>query len=220
MYARFVALFGLWLGLYCLPVAAEETRSTGATPARSTAKRSQEFVQHYEAGMRHYAQKEYAAAVDRLQLAFQIEQKPRLLYNLARCHFELGHAEEALSLYQRFLRLEVNPPEDIRKRANEESMRAQEMIRAAEQFRPVEDPRPNKRDPPAGGNRLAKPTTSAGSVDGKPGATAVESVPIYKRWWFWTAIGGVTLVATVAGVAAGSAGSQPSIPSRSYSPGF
>ena len=34
----------------------------------------------------------------------EIQQLPRLLYNLARAHIQLGRAEAALGLYQKFLR--------------------------------------------------------------------------------------------------------------------
>ena len=85
------------------------------------------------------------------------------------------------------------------------------------------------------GNRLSGLSMSAeelsqsakkiGSFISKPGSAAVAAAevteaageepgaggPVYKKWWFWTAVGVVALggVATAAGVAANNSGGRP-----------
>ena len=60
--------------------------------------RSEEFRRHYDDALRLYEQGQYQSAIDEFQAAYAIKQLPRLLYNLARSHFQLGHAQEALEI--------------------------------------------------------------------------------------------------------------------------
>jgi hypothetical protein len=53
-----------------------------------------------------------------------------------------------------------------------------------------------------------------------PGTLAIAAVPapastpapVYKKWWFWTAIGAVIVAGVVIGVAASAAPSRPACP--------
>ena len=62
------------------------------------------FQEHYDRGVKLYGERDYGQAIEEFQAAFAIRQLPRLLFNMAQAHRKLGHAGEALGLYQRYLR--------------------------------------------------------------------------------------------------------------------
>ena len=63
---------------------------------------------HARQGLKLYELGKYAEAVDELELAYERKPVPALLFNIAQCHRQLGHAEEAARLYRAFLR--SDPP--------------------------------------------------------------------------------------------------------------
>ncbi|PSM32194.1 hypothetical protein BVG81_001405 [Haliangium sp. UPWRP_2] len=198
---------------------------------RGAAQRASAFARLYERGMRHYATKEYVAAIDALGAAYQVEQKPPLLFYLARCHIELGHAEDALRLYALFEPLANNPPAELRKQMQEDKVRAQALLDAAEQLDPVPPvpfvPAAGDRRPPSPGIDVRPPNLAERPTpiedDLRPLVPTAQ--PVYRRWWFWTALGGGVAVAAVAVVVAATRvwtpqSQRPAIPSDVYSPEF
>jgi hypothetical protein len=51
-----------------------------------------------------FEQKKYNAALGKYESAYRIFPSPKILFNIAEAHRELGHAEEASTYYERFLK--------------------------------------------------------------------------------------------------------------------
>jgi tetratricopeptide (TPR) repeat protein len=85
------ALLGLALLLALVsPAAANEDALRG------------EARQHFDAGTRHFEQREYRLALEDFARAYERAPYPDLVYNMARCREELGDYAGAIADYQRF----------------------------------------------------------------------------------------------------------------------
>lgn len=184
------------------PVASPATEAT-SSPAAEPASSAAGFSKHLERGLALYDQAAYSNALREFEAAYEIQQLPRLLYNLARAHIQLGHAEAALGLYQKFLRIDPGAPDEIKRQAREDMTRAGAMIEAAERIRAIKDRQPVAPEP--------APSLPAVS---HTGPRDKEVLPAYKRWWFWPAIsGGVALFGgAIAGGILGYRASHPPLP--------
>lgn len=58
---------------------------------------------HFHAGRDYYERGDYESALRELTLAYDMSQRPELLYNLGSCHERMGHWAEAVELYDRYL---------------------------------------------------------------------------------------------------------------------
>jgi tetratricopeptide (TPR) repeat protein len=151
------------------------------------------------------------------------EQKPLsgFLFNIAQCYRNLGEPERARFFYRRYLTLEPHTPN----RALVEDL-ITEMTRLLDQAaRPEATPaRPAAADsgkPPAFAPvataapypplRAAPPPAFESSPPSEASLSEAPASdrPVYKRWWFWTAIGAVA-AASVVGVVLLGRNSDPS----------
>lgn len=146
------------------------TSAAEEKPDRSTRARSL-----YEAG-------EYRAAAAAYEAAYKADPKPEYLYNLAQCHRQakdlqgLKKAAHALNAY-----LRERPEAKNRAAVEEEIADLEERIKVLQ----------------------ARAPTAAESLNNvllTPTAPPQESVPIYKKWWLWTAVGVVVAGAVTAAV--------------------
>lgn len=211
-YSLFLVSVGTLALFLLLGAPAHAESSEPARVVRGKAQSS--FARRYEAAMKLYEQGHLSEAIDEFQAAFELEQKPRLLYNMARAHFRLGHAEETLSLQQKFLQLEPNPPAEIKQQAEEDIVKSRGMIRIAEQLRV--DATERKKE------QAASNQPGLVSADPQPHSDRVAGpTPLYKRWWLWTAVGGgLAVVAGVVGGAVAYRQAHPSLPEPVYDPTF
>ena len=58
---------------------------------------------HFQKGTRLYEVGDYRQALDEFKAAHLAKPDPAFLYNIAQCHRQLGEAEQAVTLYKRFL---------------------------------------------------------------------------------------------------------------------
>lgn len=173
-------------------------------PAGTTPPVASEFSQQLNRGLRLYEEGDYSGALSAFESAYEMQQLPRLLYNMGRAHMKLGHAQEALKRYQQFLRLDTEAPEDIRKQALEGINRANELL-------PTEQTRAKKEGLGLGLADSAEPPADALGISAQ---RTPEPVPLHKRWWLWTAIGGgvALLGGAVAGGVVGYRQTHPALP--------
>lgn len=172
--------------------AREEPASVEREPSkRGKRDRSDEFERSFARGVELYEQGRYSLSIEEFERAYQIKNLPRVLYNMARAHFKLGHSREALALYERFLSTDAAPPLEQKQQAEEDMRTARRLIEAEEQ---IQAGTPALRADGAGTAADAQLTTPPRDVQ--------PQTPIVKRWWFWTILGG----AAAAGVAAGVGG--------------
>ena len=171
-----------------------------ARPERAAAKqRAERAAAHYKIGRFAEALTDYTAAYD-------IAPVPEILFNIGQCHFQLGRFDRAIFFYERYLGDRPNAPN----RALVESLLGEARQNLDRQRTRSLAPSTALssdgagREPAAGGLDA--------SLDARAGHD--ESRPIYRRWWFWTAIG-VAAVAAGATVYAVSADPSSDLPERS-----
>lgn len=112
---------------------------------------------------------------------------PWLLINIGRTLHRLGRPREALDHYERFKQAESRPDAETQARLEKYITQAKALAETSS---------------PTVGQPTPSPSPS-------PTTVPVSDTPIYKKWWFWTAIGGgVLAVAVITGAAVGA--SRPS----------
>lgn len=144
----------------------------------------------------------YSAALASFEQAYQLKQVPRLLFNIAQCHRQLGNHEKAVSFFQRFL--ETGPDAAQAKATRElianERAKAAEADRLkreeAEVARKVELER--AREAAAKAEADLKRASLEAALKQPPPSPVDTNPPVYKRWWFWGAVGVVVAGTTTA----------------------
>lgn len=163
---------------------------------------------HYEQAVALFEQGRFDAALAEFQAAYMQRQMPWLLINMGRTLHRLGKPKEALEQYDLYTKAESRIDAETRQRLDKYVAQAQ----AQAQAQPA-DPGPALTAVPTATPDKTSPPKSPGSSD----------KPLYKKWWFWTAIGGAAAVVIVTGVAVGvTAGRSSSLPSdiMVYRPAF
>jgi tetratricopeptide (TPR) repeat protein len=160
-----------------------------ATPASTTAPASTpadvEIDEHVAQGHRLYQLGRYQEAIAEYRRAYELRADPPFLFQIAESYRQLGATEQALFYYDRYLAGAADGPD---RDAAEERVSELESLRA----------RPPAAAPPG---LIAAPGAGAGA---KP------PTPLWRRWWFWTAIGAALAAGvTVAALAGRSESSVP-----------
>lgn len=76
---------------------------------------------YFTLGQELYNRSDYAGALVQFEQSYKYAQKPALLFNIARCHESLGHPDEAIEYYERYMA--TNPPAEERIGARIENLR-------------------------------------------------------------------------------------------------
>jgi len=155
----------------------------------------------FQRGNQHYALGEYQAALQEFKEAYRNFEEPTFLFNIGQCERQLEQRADAIRAYRMYL---VNAPDA----PNRDTVRA--LIERLE--RELADERAAKPTTPATVTVSPAPVPAAAlPAKESPAVTEIHrSKPAYKRWWFWTAIGGVVVAGAAAGVAV--ALTRPSTP--------
>jgi len=175
-------------------------RAQGVSAARDHFRRGTTL---YDLGRYHDAAKEYEAA-------FESKDDPALLFNIAQSYRLAHEYNEAMRAYRSFLRRVPDAPNaaQVRERIRE----MQELIdkQKETESRPPMGPMPEP----------TQPETPQTAPSAQPAASAAapvsteqprsERTPLYKKWWLWTAVGGVLVVGAVVGIAVGVTANQDS----------
>jgi tetratricopeptide (TPR) repeat protein len=160
--------------------------------------------EHFNAGMAHFNLQEYKQAIPEFEAAYRLVPDPVFLYNLAQAHRLSDNPERALYFYRAYLR--ANP--DAPNRSDVEG-RITQLEKLLEQKRNVNRPpdaviAPGEKTPP---ETIPSQTTPAQAtvapVETHAEAPPPEHKPIYKKWWLWTAVGGVVVVGLGVGLGVG-----------------
>lgn len=165
--------------------------SLGTASADGTKSRARAHVAKADIA---YKAERYDEALVHYTDAHAIYPVPALLFNIGQCHRNLKHFDLAAEAYQGFL---LQSPPTAPNRGLVEDLLAQvlrelaaERVLAAERLAALEASRRGREE--AATRIEPAPVLSAMRVD------TSRARPIYKKWWFWTALG-------VAAVAAGGA---------------
>jgi tetratricopeptide (TPR) repeat protein len=177
----------------CLVVAAGSALADDGEQAKELFKKAQA----------HYAVGEYQEAADAYQSAYKLKPDPALLFNAAQALRLAGKLDRALTLYRNYLRFYPDA-------ANADSVLGQiakvekqiEAERAAATAPPAVSAPP---DPAPAAMPLPPPAATQAPLLSAT-APPPEERPIYKKVWFWGAVGGVVAAAVVVAVVLSSGG--------------
>jgi hypothetical protein len=156
------------------------------SPQPPSAESEQLARAEFERAQRAYDLGRFETAIVHYSRAYEAMPLPALLFNIAQCHRLLGEYAQAAFFYRRYLDLAGSPSN---------APLTRELLSEMEQ-RQSERER-HERDTAA---------RASAALAMNPDGT-IQSDPLYKRWWFWAAVGG----AVVAGMTAVTiANNQPS----------
>ncbi len=143
--------------------------------------------QHYDTALELFQDGRYEAALSEFQAAYEQRQMPWLLVNIGRTLHRLGRLKEAIAHYERYQQSGLGTDPETNQKAREYLAQARLL--------------------------LAQAPKTPGSADSATAAGGQESAPRYKKWWFWTAIGGGVAVVAIVGIGLGvGLKSEPSPP--------
>jgi tetratricopeptide (TPR) repeat protein len=147
----------------------------------------------------------YDDAAAEYERAYEAVPDPVLLFNIGQSYRQAGKPEKALVSYRAYLR---TAPTDAPNRAQVE-------VRVRELETLVVQQKASQAAPPPGTLPAPSPTPASAPAATPPSAAPVlvqapepahdEPRPVYTRWWFWTAVGGVLVLGAV-GIALASRG--------------
>ena len=146
----------------------------------------------YDEATEHYRLGRFTQALVGYEAAYALYKAPPFLFNIAQCHFQLQNWDRAVFFFEGYLRDQPNATnralvEDLIREARERQTAAREIehrrLDLAKQKLEIERKQ---------SDALARELElHALSLKPEP------QPPVYKKWWFWTIVGGVA----VAGVA-------------------
>jgi len=158
--------------------------------ARADDRATREAKKLYEEGMKQYNLRDFRAALEAFKAGYLARPDAAFLFNIGQCERFLGDPAESAYAYRAFLRERPDAPN----RADVERLIAEEdeLARRAEAAR---------RSPPAAPGASSTQAPAAIANSSTPN-TKEERLPIYKRWWLWTAVaGGVAIAGGAIGLA-------------------
>jgi tetratricopeptide (TPR) repeat protein len=171
---------------------------------------AQDFKTHYDLGLALYQAQKFDEAIPEFKAAYDIDPKPQLLFNIAQAYRKAGHPREAIQYYDRYLSVNPGIDTDTRRKVDGYLAEARNTLAALElemKRRLAEEKAAREPEPPP------PPLLSPGpapppqpQVLSPPVMNPVDppqATPVYKRWWFWTIIGGVVAAGVVTGVVVG-----------------
>ncbi|MSP60930.1 MAG: hypothetical protein EXR72_11410 [Myxococcales bacterium] len=103
---------------------------------------------HFQQGIEHYNQLEFAAALKEFQAARLIKGLPAFDYNIGRCLDRMERYEEAVSAYERYVALAPQAPDAAEIRERIRTLKDRRAAIASEQAAPIPQAPPSSAAPP------------------------------------------------------------------------
>lgn len=201
MLARSWLFVGVLLGVLSIAAPAFADRATAAEAQRA-----------YQRGLKHYNLSQWQAALEAFQAAYLAKPDPALLFNIGQCQRQLADYRNAANSFRAFLREQPNIA--ATQQTQVEGLLLQ-MEQAQQEARASQPPQGLVAPPSA---EPGPSSESAATVGEAPTATTTATTspvvkrPLYKKWWLWTAVGGVLVVGVGVGVGVGLAASRVHYP--------
>jgi tetratricopeptide (TPR) repeat protein len=179
-----------------------------AGDARAADPSAEKARAHFQQGDTYFKLDKYANALQEFEKAYLAKQDASFLYNIAQCHRLMGNRVEAIRFYKRYI---ADAPTAANRPVAEKHIRDLEAAQAAgEPTGPHVTPAPATPAGDTGGSAPpppspAPPTAVALNAPTEPPLPAPSGTvlassqspsqsnddPIYTKWWFWTAVGGL-----------------------------
>ena len=181
------------LAIVCMlaaAAAAQPAKAPTAADPKVEAKRL------FDEATEHYKVAEFTQALTGYEAAYALFKAPAFLFNIAQCHFQLQTWDRAIFFFESYLREQPDAAnrslvEDLMREARERQAAA----RQAEQHKlDLEKERLEleRRESEHLAKELELQTLSL---------TAPKEPPVYKKWWFWSIVGGVAVASIATTVA-------------------
>ncbi|MFO0578475.1 MAG: hypothetical protein U1A78_31100 [Polyangia bacterium] len=166
-----------------------------AAPAAGADKRTaRELI---DSATKRFAAGEYDAAIGDFFAAYQKKSLPALLFNIAQAHRKAGHWDEALTVYERFMKEDPKSPLLPEAEAHAAAMRAKIDAEKASAEREAAERLAKQRADEAEALALAREAERKKAEAALLLAAERKEKPVYKRAWFWGVIGGVVAAAAI-----------------------
>jgi hypothetical protein len=176
------------------------------TPAHAE---KQDARKHYDKATAAFGLGNFADAANEYEAAFRLRPDPALLYNCAQSYRLAGNKVRAAELYRNYLRLygEASNAEDARRHLSDLELElAAERAAQTRPGVPAEPPSPT--DATSGPVPAVPSVTSLAPPPAVPPSLAEaprpateghdDTRPLYRRSWFWIAVGAAVVGGTVA----------------------
>jgi hypothetical protein len=152
--------------------------------------------QSFHTAMQHYALAEWEAALKDFTEAFRAYEEPVFLFNIAQCHRQLGHHQEAVTFYRSYLRSlpEARNREEVRELIVKLETTMAEA--SAAQKMPPQGPREPNLPPIIGTTPLPPPAPAVAPPPPAPRPNPPDLAPgrSLKRAGLGLGVGGVVLI--------------------------
>jgi hypothetical protein len=151
---------------------------------------------------------DYKTGADRLGDLYVETNDPTLLYNQARCYEQNNQNQQAIDRFREYLRktaAQLTPEvrAEVEQHITECKARMKEEERtAAPTDATIAPPAPPPSLPPTPDPTAQAPVTSPAGLNVSETAAPAqaEASPLYKKWWFWGAVGAVVVAGTVTAI--------------------
>lgn len=166
-----------------------------AAPASNDKRSTRELI---DSATKHFAAGEYDAAISDFYAAYQKKPIPALLFNIAQAHRKAEHWQEALTLYERFMKDDPKSQLVPEAEAHSAAMRARIDAQKASAEREAAERLAKQRAEEAEALAVAREAERKKAEAALLLAASRKSEkPIYKRGWFWGIVGGVVAAAAI-----------------------
>lgn len=165
---------------------------------------------------------EYESALQSFRAAYRAYEDASFLFNIAQCQRQLGQTADALRSYRAYLREAPGTPnraqvqqliaemEQTLRREQESRMRPPQGTLRPDSNAVPEAPRSGEPESAAPATEAPPPPATTSEPAHAPAnavatsaPTPSERTPLYKKWWLWTAVGGVVVVGVAIGLGVG-----------------
>lgn len=181
-------------------------------------------------GLELYRQQHFAEALAAFRQAYAQAERPNIALNIAQCYRKLNRPKEAIRYYRLYIRQwdARNPgqPSPYQAEVAQHLTRLQHQLAQAKADRSEAARTGEAPSPQRGSESLGVPTLQkrTGALPALAGTSAVppQSIekprPLYKRWWFWAAVGAVLASTAAVAIVAAQPG-DATVPAGSLPPG-
>lgn len=146
-----------------------------------------------------FASGQFAAAAELLKRVIAVDPKPVHIFNLGQSQRRAGQIEDARASYQRFVELAPQHPS-----VNEARAYIRELDAIVKQVQQAEEDYRRQLNRTRGELLLQLNQTRGELLSERAQVEALRrDTPVYKRGWFWGALGGALAASVVAGVVVG-----------------